>query len=165
MLKNISVRYGALAGLVTILYFLFFYAIGKRLMLSSGVSWGSFAIFVVFMVMACRQEAKERDAFSFQEALRTAFLVFIVADVIYYLFYYVLHGLIDPELVAIQREMMLETSQWLAENLGAGELQQDIESLGEEDLRISPGSLLLSLSWSLIGGFIISLIIAGVNKR
>ena len=165
MTKNTAVNYGILAGVGAVAYFLLFYFINKRLMLSPAVNWGSVAIFILFMVLACRRQGDLQEAFGFKEALRTAFLTYLVADVIYYVFYYVLHGMVDPELAVIQQEMMLETTERLGEMLGSDVLEEDIGKLSREDLEIRPGGLLLSLSWSLIGGFIISLIIAIFTKR
>lgn len=161
----IPYRYGLLAGAVTVIYFLGFYFIDKRLMLNAGVSWGSLGIYVIFMWQACRKGAQMNENFPFREALRTAFAVYVIASVIYYGFYYVLHGLVDPELSVIQRELMIETTRQMSDMLGAGNMEREIQQLENASLEVRPRALLLSLGWSLIGGFLISLIIAAITRR
>lgn len=165
MTKNTAVNYGILAGVGVVAYFLLFYFINQRLMLSPAVNWGSVAIFILFMVAACRREGELRETFSFKEALRTAFLVYVIAALIYYVFYYVMFGLIDTELLVLEREANIEFSQKLAQLLNLGDISQEIETFRQEDLRISFFALTLGFARSIIGGFIISLIIATLTKR
>ncbi len=165
MKLSIPVRYGLLAGAVTVVYFLIFYFIDRRTMVSAGVHWGSLGIFIVLMWRAVQQQKAVAEHFPFREALRTGFIVYIFGAVSYYLFYYFLYGLIDPELVAIQREMMLETTRTMGAWMGAGDIEAELRKLSEADLTVRPGGLLLSLGRSLIGGFLISLIIAAITRR
>jgi len=166
VIMNGSLKYGLLAGGVTILYLLVFYFIDPRIMLSSWVLWSSMVIYVTFMVLACRRRQVERDGkIDFKEALQSAFLVFVVANVAYYLFYYLMFSVFDPGLAAIQREIMLENLENLGSVLDEQQREEMLRNLQEQDLDVRPFDLLLSFGQGLIGGFIIALVIAGLFSR
>lgn len=161
-----NIKYGAFAGLGTIAYFLIFYAVSSRLMLNSWVNWGSLVIYIVFMALACQQERSEigRD-YDFKQALRTAFSVYVAASILYYGFNYLMFNAIDPSLVELQRELVLENLERVSGVLGEENIEQMREQYEEESFEVTFSNTLFSFAWSLIGGFIISLALAGVMRR
>jgi len=163
---NRNIKYGAFAGLVTIAYFLLFYAISPRLMLSSWVNWGSLLIYIGFMAMACHQERAELGReYDLKQALRTAFTVYVLASVLYYAFNYLMFNFFDPVLVEIQRELVLENLERMSGVLGEDNVEQMQQQYEKESFELTLSNILLSFAWSLIGGFIISLALAAVMRR
>lgn len=157
-----SLRYGLIAGIGTVAYLLLFYFISPRLMLSSWVMWGSMIIFIAAMVVACLQERAQMDRrYTFRSALRSAFLVYVIASAIYYLFYFLLFNVIDPDLVELQRALILENLEHYGNVLGEDNVEEMIRRYQEEDLQVTFGNTVLDFAWGLIGGFIISLVVAG----
>lgn len=139
---------GIAAGVSTVGYFLLFYFIDRALMLNAWVWWGSLVIYLIFMFRAMQQT----EAPSFRTSLQPTFLVFVLANGIFYLFYYLLFSVFDPGLVDLQREMLADSSMW-----------QDGNS--QADLTVTLGRTVFSYVYSLIGGFILTLIVAGVGRR
>ncbi|MFK8103862.1 MAG: DUF4199 domain-containing protein, partial [Saprospiraceae bacterium] len=98
-MKNISIaqKYGVLAGILTILYMLIFYFWGKR-MLNPEVFASSLLIYAGAMLMGgLKLRSQNGGVLSFQEGLRNSFVIFLVANVLYYIFYYFIFKY-DPEL-------------------------------------------------------------------
>lgn len=159
-------RYGLMAGVGTVAYLLLFYLISPRLMLSSWVMWGSMIIFIACMVVACQRErAQMNGGYPLRTALRSAFSVYVIASAIYYLFYFLLFGVIDPELVELQRTLLLENLEYYERVLGEDNVEEMMRRYQEEDLSVTLGNTILDFAWGLIGGFVISLIVAGVMQR
>jgi len=155
-----------IAGIGTVLYLLIFYAISPRLMLRSWVLWGSLIIYLICMVLACyRERERIKGYYPLQSALKTAFAVFVAANVIYYAFYYVLFNIVDPGLVDLQRELMLESMDRNAGLIGKGNAEKLMREYAEGDLRVTLSQLALGFAQGLIGGFLLSLAVAGVMKR
>jgi hypothetical protein len=84
--------------------------------------------------------------------LREAFTVFIVANALYSLFYYVMFKYFDPKLVDLQYELM-RSSGWTD-----GKIKR-------EDVSITPNGAFFNYAFSLIGGFILSVIVVWVVNR
>lgn len=155
-----------LAGGITIAYLLVFYFIDRQLMLNPWVIWSTLAIFIAFMIQACRREGEEYGKqYPFRTALRTAFQVYVVAALLYGAFYYIMFNFVDPGLADLQREMVLERLQGSTGALGENNTETLLERFKEEDFGVTLGDSLLSLGWSLIGGFIVSLGVAGAMRR
>lgn len=148
MKNKTALLYGLFAGLITILYFILFYTINPRLMLGSLVWWSSLIFFLVAMVMAIK---KSDQTLGLRAALQTAFLVFIVANFLFYTFFYLLFGVFDPELVEVQKEMM-KTNPAAAEQLRS------------KDFSVTLSGTFFNYLYSLIGGFVLALGIAAVMK-
>ena len=163
---NESLKYGLLAAGLTILYLLAFYLVDPRMMLSSGILWSALIIYVVFMVMACRRrQLRNGGQLTFRDAMQSAFLVYVIANAGYYLFYYLMFNVFDPDLALVQREVMLENIKDMDRFLDEQQREELLRNLEQQDLRIGIWSLLLSFGQGLIGGFIISLIIAAFFSR
>ena len=95
---------------------------------------------------------QQLDSSAFKGSLQVAFLVFVLANALFYLFYYLLFTVFDPGLVDLQREMLANNPMWEGGNT-------------EIDLTVTLGRVLFSFAYSLIGGFILALIVSAVARR
>jgi Ca2+/Na+ antiporter len=142
--------YGILTGAGTVLYLLLFYFVDRSLFLNGGVTWSSLIIYLIFMFKAVREV---RDAqggeLEFREALKPAFTVYFIANVIYYSFLYLMFNFFDPELVELQREM-----------LEAGGIPTD-----GQNLEMSATVTFFAFLQSLIAGFAFSAAVAAILRR
>jgi len=148
-----SLHYGLIAGIATVACFGLFYWIDKQLVINLWLWYGSLIIYIWAMYQASKAqfESKEGQEIPFKTALRAPFLVFVVANAIFYLFYYLLCNYIDPEVVEIQMQRLLES-----------EFAKNLEG---KDIDMSFSRLLFQYVQSLIGGFILSLAITGIVRR
>ena len=105
------------------------------------------------------------EGLDFQTALRTAFLVFAIANGIYYLFYYLLYGLIDPGLIDLQREVMRESLEQAEGFLNEEQRIAMEESIEGNQLVPTVGKVLFTYAQGLLGGFIFSLGMAALASR
>ena len=90
-MKQNIIKNGILAGVAAIGYVSLFYYIKKDLIFSATYTFSSLVIYLIFMFQAVKTLGKE----DFRTVLRTAFGVFILANVVYYAFDYVLFNYID----------------------------------------------------------------------
>jgi len=105
-----STKFGLIAGIGTVLILLSAYFIDKKLQLSPGVVWSTSIFYIVGMAMAAIEERKDNGGFiSFKEALKAAFIVFMIANAIYHIFNYFHFNYFDPEMLQIQKDVVLET--------------------------------------------------------
>ena len=144
------VYYGIYAGLATIACYLIFYAISPELMIQWGqwINVSTLAFYIMAMYIAI-WKANHTD---FRLSLREGFTVFIVANALYSLFYYVMFKYFDPKLVDLQFEMM-QSRGWTK-----GVIKR-------EDVMITSGGVFFNYAFSLIGGFILSAIVVWVVNR
>lgn len=165
MNKNIGIKYGLLAGSVTVAYFLLFYFIQDTLILHPAVIWCSLMIYLGFMFKACMDESKGRETFNFQQALQTAFVVYIIASVVYYIFYYIWFNFVDPSLLQVQVERILARKEEIMNVMGPDEGTKYLQKLEKEGVSLTLSDLFLAFSQSLIGGFLLALIVAGFTRK
>ncbi len=161
------VRYGLFAGLATLALMVIAYFLDRRLMLSPGVVWGSMLFYLYFMVRAVREAARAwtgEERVPLQVLLRPAFNVYLVATVLYYAFYYLMFNVFDTGLVEVQREMVMEQLDQTSGLFGQERVQEMKKALEADGLQVTPLRVALNLGQSLIGGFILSLIVAGIMR-
>jgi hypothetical protein len=139
---------GLAAGGLTVGFFLLFYFTDRALILNPWVWWGSLVIYLVFMFRTVRRTT----ASSFRESLSSAFLTFVVANALFYLFYYLLFSVFDPGLVDLQREILADHPMWQDNNSRA-------------DLSVTIGRTLFSFVYSLLGGFLLALGVGYVARK
>ena len=106
---------------------------------------------------------KERASYRF--FLREAFAVYVVANFIYYVFYYLMIDVFDPSLIHIQAEIGLETLERNIDRLDPKQYEQIKETLENKDLSLKLNDVGLAFGNSAIGGFIIALAVAGVFNK
>ena len=154
-MKNSAVRYGIFGGVSVVTYFLAFYFAKPQLMLEPAVVWASVVMYLVFMFLATRQERKAQgdESYTFKQALRTAFLTFVIINTIYYLFNFLLYR-VDPTMLIYQKEMIVRNMKWMSEWLNQA-----------DNHPVSVGNMLFSLLRSFIFGFIIALPVAALARR
>ena len=161
MSKNAR-NYGVLAGVVTIALMLLVYQFDKATMLSRLVYWPSLIIYIAFMYKACLEERKSHGGFlTFQDGLRTAFGTFLIANLIFYVFYYVMFNYVDPGLVSIQAE----TFRAYADAMEPGQAKDMMKAIEKQGFEVTLSSAMLGFAKGAIGGFLLSLIIGGLTKR
>ncbi len=159
-------KYGSYAGAGTVAYLLLFYSMDPKLLFNTWVQWSYRLIFIAAMAAAALAERRAVEgAFTFRQAVRPAFGVYVVASVIYLVFFYVMFNYVNTGLPEIQREVLVAQSRWMAEKLGMPEMQEQMESLRAEDLQVNLRNSGLDFMWRLIFGFILAAIMALFIKR
>ena len=164
MASNAAVKYGLIAGIGTIAYFLLFYFIDKELLFNPFVYWVPLGFYLALMWRAL-QAGEQGQVPGFRDALRTAFLVFVVANFLYYLFYYLLYSLIDPGLIDLQREAMRESLDQQGHLLSEEQREELLESLKDGRLAPTVSGVFFTFVRSLIGGFVAALGMAALWGR
>ncbi len=163
--QSIAIKYGWIAGVSTVAYFLLFYFINPRLLFNPFVYWASLGVYLALIWRALQVEKEQKEGvLDFKQALRSAFLVFVIANLIYYVFYYLLYNWIDPGLVELQEEVMRESLEQAGGMLPEEQKKEMLRSL-EEGLKIEPSTVLLTYARSLIGGFLLALGLAAIASR
>lgn len=80
---------GLFAALLVVAYFLAFWFLDKKWFLNAAISWSSMVIYLAFMWKnAVDERALLGGKIEFKPALRAAFIVFLVANVAYWLLFY-----------------------------------------------------------------------------
>ena len=170
-MKNIGVRNGLLGGVVVVMFFALAYTVKKEAFLHPGVQWGSMAFYLLFMYRAAREDCAlsgtKRD---FRELLRTPFVVFILINLFYWLFYYGLH-LFDAELLRME---LLAEKQLYQDQLSAGpgdpqqanQLRERIIEVGKALTNpVQPlGPVITRMAMGALGGFALSAGIAAILR-
>ncbi len=145
--------------------YLLLYLINKPLILQPAVNFGALIILVVGMVTACRTERGERKAYPFQEALKTAFIVAVVGNALYYFFYLVLFKYIDPGLNDLLREQYIRFLERFRPFFGEEQSEEMIQAAEDMPFETTLSGTFFTYAQSLIGGFILALIVATILKR
>ncbi len=159
-MKNGALKYGMIAGTGTLCWFLFFYVSDKELMLSPWVYYASFGLYFWAMYAAMRRSLQRGES-AFREVLRTGFVVYLLANLFYYLFYaFINHW--DPVLAELQKEMMRE---WLPSITPKDKLQAALKALEESDFKVRPKDAFFSYMRSAIGGFVLAAGLAWLTLR
>ncbi|MBX2872802.1 MAG: DUF4199 family protein [Saprospiraceae bacterium] len=149
MMNQASIRYGLIAGVGVVAYFLLFYLIKPSLILNPYIWWGSVVIYFWAMFQAAKKEGEENSFFTY---LKPAFAVYVLANAFFYTFYYCLFGVFDTSLVDLQFELMQANPR-------------APENLKREMLDVTFNSVFFSYCSSLIAGFLYALGISFMARR
>jgi hypothetical protein len=169
MIQSLTWRYGIGAGIVTLVYFITFYAFNKHLIFDSSVYYASLIITVVAMWLAGVRLQLSQNL-DFPKLLPQVFLVFIIADIIYFAWHFAMVNYIDTSLLDLQKTQMLQYFQQLktqtndmTEIQGWNEAIQSLEKNGLPSVSLS--AILLQLGRGVIGGFVLSYGISFILNR
>lgn len=163
-LENPAIKNGILAGIAGSALMLLFYLIKPRMVFGLA-GWTVVALFVFLMVRAVKEYKSHIDYMSFSEALKMSFLTYVVGNLIYTLFFFVLMNYIDPGLLDLQREISIDAIEKLSGLLGEEGTEAALDALENQDWSFGVGKALQTYFMGLIiPGFIIALIISAVMK-
>jgi hypothetical protein len=161
ILKN-----GIIAGVLIVAYFLLFYLIKPELLFNPFIYWASLGILIAIIWKVLLDEKKKHQAdYTLNWGLQTAFGIFVVANLLYYLFYYLLFGLIDPGLIDVQKEVMAEALEARKGMLPPEQIQALEESMKKDTLKVEPGGVFFTYLRGLIGNFVVALGLAYFVNR
>lgn len=163
-LENPSIKNGIIAGLAGAAVTLVCYLINPKWALTAA-SWITTPLFIVMMVLSVKADKEGQDFTSFSDALKPAFLTYVVANLLFTIFYYVLLNFIAPELIEIQKEIALEAIEKMQGFLGEEAAEAAIDQIQGRDFSFGLGTALWTFAWGLIiPGFIVAAIIALIMK-
>ena len=165
-----SVRYGLLGGVVVVFYFVLLYMARKALFLNAGLQWASLLLYAFFMFRALQADSAAHGRNRpFPLMVRTPFMVFLLINLCYWLFYYSIN-LADPELLKMQTEAQMA---FLQEQLAAGTgdpqqsnaLREQIAYLEHNGMSMPLGPVVLQMGMGALGGFALSAAMVAVYRE
>lgn len=102
-----GIRWGIIAGGICISLFAGVYFLDRPTILSRELWLGSLLVYVLGMYQAQRfVESDDLKAY-----IQPGFMVFVVANALFYGYYHLLFSVFDPELVQLQAEMLAANGQ------------------------------------------------------
>lgn len=150
MLK-LGIKWGIGLGIITVAIYLIAYILNPAYFLSSIVYWATWIIYLLIMYHVS-QKVVAQGVVTFQGIIRPLFVTYLVANAIYYLFYYVMVYEIDANLLQIQQQQMVE-----------GLAQLNIESTDIQAFTWK--NYFFTYVQSAIGGFIVAASMAYSQKH
>jgi Protein of unknown function (DUF4199) len=157
-MKQTIIKYGIMAGLAVVGYFLLFYAINKATMLGATVQLSSYLVYFGVMFLA----AKKYSNSDFKDVLKVAFGVFVIANLFYYVFDFYLFNYKDKTLIDLQKDLMLDYFEGAAKSVEEATLRT--QSIQSGDYH-SFYSLIFAYAKGAIGGFGLSILVAYLVKK
>jgi uncharacterized membrane protein YhaH (DUF805 family) len=154
---NRILKYGVLAGIATIVYFLLFYFYDKNLLFAPYVFWSSLVFPLAYMFLLGKKMMIEEKPF--HEVLRSVFLVWLIADAMYYLWYFRLFNS-DASLAQIQMQSMKAGYEYLMTQTQKMEeiraFREALTDLDKNPLVFTFKDALYGLGRGLAGGFLLA---------
>lgn len=149
-MQQTAVKYGIITGTAIVLYLFVFHQINRGLALNPLVYWSPILVAVVAMTMVVKKVREENAGkIAQREALKHAFLTFVIAYLFFSIYTFVLFNFIDPSLVELQKKTMLDAGR-------------KIEGL---DFSMTIGKVLFQYVYMLIPGFFLSYMVASFMKK
>ncbi|MFK7808218.1 MAG: DUF4199 domain-containing protein [Saprospiraceae bacterium] len=161
---NPSKKYGIIAGVATVGYMLLFYLIDRTLILNMKVYWSSLLIYFICMYKACMEirSSHENEVLHLKDAIRASFITFLIANAIFYIFYYILLNFVDPDLVKLQVEI---AQQMYLDIMGEERAKPMLDRMEEEGFEMTFSKTFFEYAKGAIAGFVFSLLIGGFTRQ
>ncbi|NJN34352.1 MAG: DUF4199 domain-containing protein [Saprospiraceae bacterium] len=156
-MKKDIIKYGILAGVSVVAYYLLFYFLSKTTMLGMGVFGGSLLIYAFFMYLTAKNIVEE----DFKKLLRATFALFLLANLFYYIFDYTLFNVIDPDLADRQKELAIEVYK---KNTPLAEQRSLVDAIRNANIH-TPQYLAFLYVRSAIGGFCLAFLVCFFTKK
>jgi len=166
MRSDQALKYGILAGFITILYLTGIYlyseiSLEKQLMVHPYVTFSRQLIYLVFMFLAIKNTVNKEVNSALSEYIKPAFVTFLVANLIFYIFYYVMFRYIDTGLMDASMEYM---NEFVPEHKEQGIPGRE-NPLAEVKRGISLSSTIFAYVREIILGFVLSGLLALIYRR
>lgn len=177
-LKRDDVKAGLIAGGITVVVYLIAYFINPLLYFGSGIYMLTFLVYLVVMWQISKMKTNEYltgldreavPAYSFSDAIQPPFVVFLVAQTLYYFQYYLMFTVIDPSMTEVAEQYAFEalerTTGILVNFADESTIDEIVMNFEDHDFSVTFLNTLMSWARSLIGGFILAAIFALIYKR
>lgn len=149
-MQQTAVKFGIIAGIAIVLYLLVFHQIDRTLLLNPLVYWSPILVAVATMRMVVSRERDKNDGkIEKREALKQAFLTYVLAYLFFSVFIFLLFNFIDPGLTELQKQAMLDAGR-------------KVEGL---DFKMTAGKVIFQYAYMLIPGFFLSYMVASFMKK
>jgi hypothetical protein len=168
-MKNIGVKYGFWGALTVVGYFVIVYLMGKNHFINPFLQWFPMLFYIGFMYIASKEDlAKNGESRDFREIIRTPFVVFLLINLGFWMFYYGLH-LFDPELLKLETAAQIASiKKQLNEGVGdpeqSNQMREQLQYLEKEGMLLPLGPVVSKMAMGAIGGFGLAAIISSINR-
>jgi len=163
-----ALRYGVIAGILWTVLTFGAWAMGIGIFTGFQMI-GSFVPVIIGLFIYGGIELKKSQGgfLTFKNALQFAFLAYVVYELINAMVTYLLYNVIDPTLTAQLLETTLGKMESFMEKSGvpAGDIEKAMEKATAEEPKTTLKNIFMGLGFSLIFGFIKSLIIAAIVRK
>lgn len=157
MLQAPAIRYGMAAGFGSVAILLLAYSLDKKAMLNPLIHHSTWIFYIGAMWMSVALFKASSD---FKDLLRQAFVCFLIANVVFHGFYYLIHQY-DSELVDLHRAAM---EAWLPKVTPKSELARKLRELETIDFSIRFTDVLFGYARGAIAGFLLSAVLAKLRQ-
>ncbi len=154
-------RYGFLAAALNIGLYLAAYLMQPEWLFHPILPWIGWILLIVPVYRACQLEKQGRPDYPFRKALQTIFGIIVLATASFQLFYQLLIHWIDPGLIVLQANVMNQTAERMGDYIGLD--PRDLR-VRPEDLAFNFGASFLYFCRSLLGGFLVAVVLALLFK-
>lgn len=145
-----AIKFGLLTGVVTLILYTIAYVMGMDIYLSQGLYWISMIVFVALMYVLA-QKTVDSGQDDFRSIVRPLFICFLIANAMYYVYYFIMINYIDPEIYTEQVSRMTKGLEKL--------------NIEEKDTSFDLFKYVLSYFQAAIGGFLIASAISYSKKQ
>ena len=168
-MKNPSIKYGIFGLLTVLAFYTLVYCINPKFHNNILFYWGGLLLYLPLMIRAVdEQTGVWNNQIDFKQALRTAFIVFLLCNLGYYFYYYGIN-LYDPSLLEEQAQMHINQ---MKEQLNSGtgnpqesnELREQIADLEKHGMQLDLTTIFLRMALGALGGFMVSAGIGWAKK-
>lgn len=166
MNSNQAIKNGLYAGILCVLYFIGIYlysesSLEKQLMVHPYVTFSRYLIYLVFMFLSVKNLLKHIKTKELSALIKPGFITFLIANLVFYIFYYLMFKYVDTTLMDASMEYMLD---YVPESKPQG-VPGKVNPMAEvsNDIRIS--STIFAYVREIILGFIFAGILALILRR
>ncbi len=163
---NVLVQYGLMAAVASVLFFVILY-LGGTSFFGSPIAFISYAVPIVFAVLACIKARKENEGFlPFKAALKISFGIMVMCAFATSLLSYILFNFVDPGFKESMLQLTIENTQKMMAKFNTPQdtIDKTIQGMLSKDL-FSLGAITQSFVVGCIFWFVIALIVAAIMKK
>lgn len=170
MLSKNTLKYGAIAGAIGIVFAIFLYMLGPGVM--GGSMWagmliglGSLVINISVLSYFGVQVRKDEGGYiTFKKMFVNLLAIVVIMLVMGSLFSLLLFQVIDPEYMTIAKEKTLEAMYAAEDSMPEEAFNNALERI-EEGFELGLGKTLKQIGWGIVGWGLFSLILAAILKK
>ena len=162
-MKTSPIKYGVIAGLCAVAYLLIIYLyaqmqLEKQLMVHPYVTMSRHIFYLLFMGAFIHYYLKNaQQVLPLKDMIRPLFVIFLIANGLFYVFYFVMFKYIDPSLLEASNSYMLD---FLPEVEIEGVPGKIKPGTADDNVEIGLSATFFAYVREIILGFIFSLVIA-----